>query len=240
MAHKTILEMMRDGGYDPKGGNPIPIELIYASNTITFDEYKAEVDRQMRVSRARNNGEAMSDIDLEATVLRDRAIRAGVPTRFLDYTVDLTHIRDLNEGRGVFLFGKQGSHKTTTACSMLRGWLKDNPFGIARFARSTTVLDDLNDTYSTRETVAQVMGQYASVGLLLLDDLGKEVPTQRAVSRLWELIDRRYGEMLPTIITSQYRPEALAQNLGGGGGMESALAIIRRLQETFALLDMGQ
>lgn len=231
---------MREGGYNPKVGNPIPIEFIYESNTISQEEYKAEVDRQRRVAQAGRNASAINQMELEAEVLNDRARRAGVPSRYLEYAIDLTRIEDINNGRGIYIYGKQGTFKTTTACSMLRGWLKDNPFGVAKFIRSTTLIDDFNDTYSSRETMAQVMNQYTSLGLLLIDDLGKEVPTARAVSRLWELIDRRYGESLPVIVTSQFRPDALAQKLGEGGGTESALAIIRRLHETYALLNMGE
>lgn len=239
MGHKSILDLMHEGDYDPKGGRPIPIELIYQSNTISVAEYKAEVDRQRKLKQARQNGEAIDDIELESQALNDRALRAGVPKRFLEYAIDFTKIEDLRNGGGVYIFGKYGSHKTTTGCSMLRGWLKDNSFGVAKFVRATTLIDDFNDTYSSRDTMAQVMSQYASVGLLLIDDLGKEVVTARAVSRLWELIDRRYSELRPTIITSQFPPNELTQRLNDGGGAESALAIIRRLQETYALIDMG-
>lgn len=231
---------MREGGYSPSHGNPIPLELIYESNTITHEEYEAEVDRQRKVKQAGQNESAINAQELEAQILDERALKAGVPKRFLEYVIDLTRIDDLNGGRGIYIYGKHGSHKTTTACSMLRGWLKDNPFGVAKFIRSTTLIDDFNDTYSSRETMSQVMGQYSSVGLLLIDDLGKEVATARAVSRLWELLDRRYGEQLPTIITSQFGPDKIAERLCEGGGAEAALAIIRRLQETYALIDMGE
>lgn len=240
MAHRSILQIMHDGGYDPKNGKPVPIEPIYESNTISHEEYKAEVERQRRVKQAGQNQSEIDNMELEAQILDDRAIRAGVPKRYLKYTIDLTRIEDLNAGRGVYIYGKQGTYKTTTACSMLRGWLRDNTFGLAKFIRSTTLIDDFNDTYSSRETIAQVMGQYATVGLLLIDDLGKEVATVRAVSRLWELLDRRYGESLPTIITSQFRPDMLAERLSDGGGAESALAITRRMKETYALINMGE
>ena len=240
MSHRSILEIMRTGGYDPKAGKPIPLELIYESNTISQEEYQAEVERQRLVKQAGQNESAINKMELEADVLNDRAVRAGVPKRFLEYVIDMTRIEDLNNGRGIYLCGKHGSHKTTIGCSMLRGWLFDNPRSIAKFIRATTLIDDFNDTYSSRETIASVMNQYASVGLLLIDDLGKEVATARAVSRLWELLDRRYGESMPTIITSQFRPDKLAERLSDGGGAEAALAIIRRLQETYALIDMGE
>lgn len=239
VAHKTILEIMREGNYNPKAGRPIPIELIYEANTITREEYEAEVERQRRVAAAGYNYKAIKDQEQEAAILDGRARRAGVPERCLRYAIDLTHIAELNEGKSVYICGAQGSHKTTMGCSMLRGWLKDNMFGIACFVRSTTLLNDFTDTYSTRDTMDEVMSQYGGVGLLLVDDLGKEVPTPRVVSLLWELFDRRYGAGLPSIVTTQFAPDRLAQRLGESGEVETALAIVSRFRETFSVIDMG-
>lgn len=240
MAHRSILDLLHEGNYAPRDGRPIPIELIYQANYISHEQYRHELERQRRVAQAGQNSSAISDMELEAEILDQRAIRAGVPKRFLEYAIDVRHIDVLKQGRGIYIAGDQGTHKTTTACSMLRGWLKDNPFGVARFVRATTLMDDFNDTYSTRETMAEVMGQYSTVGLLLIDDLGKEACNARTVSRLWELIDRRYGSELPSIITSQFKPSELATHLSEGGDVKSALAIARRLAETFSLIDMGQ
>lgn len=240
MSRRSFLEVMREGNYDPKGGRPIPIETIYELNTISYDEYVAEVERQRRVKQAGQNQSELDAMELEAQILNDRALKAGVPRRFLEFAIDLTKIEDLNNGRGVYIHGKQGTYKTTTACSMLRGWLRDNTFGTAEYIRSTTLIDNFNDTYSSRETIAEVMNRCSTVGLLLIDDLGKEVPTARAISRIWELLDRRYGWPRPTIITSQFSPSELADRLSDGSDIESALAIMRRLKETFAFINMGE
>lgn len=233
---RSLLEIMWEGGYDPKGGRPVPIEKIYRSNTVSRKEYLAEIERQRRVRQAGANAAAISKEEADAEELNQRAIRAGVPRRFLGYPLDLTKIDDLNAGRGVYIFGNQGTHKTTIGCSMLRGWLKEHPFGVARFVRSTTLLDAFRDTFNTRDSILGIMSEHAYVDLLLLDDLGKEVADGRAVSRLWELIDRRYGDKRPTIITSQYDPDALATHFGQNGGAESALAIMRRVSEEYSIL----
>lgn len=237
--HQSIIELMHDGGYNPKAGNPIPLEKIYQSNFISHEEYKAEVDRQRRVAQAGANASAISAMEADAEALNDRAVRAGVPKRFLKYAVDLTHIDDLNSGRGIYIFGSQGSYKSTVASSMLRGWLRDHPFGVARYVRSTELMDAFKATFNTRESSADVMRQYANVDLLLIDDLGKEVASSWAVSKLWELFDRRYGEELPTLVTSQHAPDELVGHLSDSGDTESALAIVSRLRETYSLINMG-
>ena len=238
-AHKSLLEIMREGGYDPKGGKPVPIELIYRTNFISQEQYKAEVDRQRRVAQAHANAGAIDNMELESEVLNQRAMRAGVPKRFLKYAINLMHIEDLDNGNGIYIFGSQGAHKTTLACSMLRGWLRDHPFGVAKFIRSTTLMSDFKETFNSRESEASVMRQYASVDLLLIDDLGKEVASSWAVSKLWELFDIRYGEERPTLVTSQHAPHELVDHLSESGQTESALAIVSRLRETYILIDMG-
>lgn len=240
MAHRSILQIMRDGGYDPKGGKPVPIEEIYESNCISLAEYKAEVERQRRLAQAGKNASAITDEELAAAALDERAIRAGIPKRCLDYAIDFTYIDAIENGDGIYIYGVQGSYKTTTACSMARAWLKSHPFGRAKFVRSTSLLTDFRDTYSGDMSEEEVMRQYANVGLLVIDDLGKEVPSAWAVSKVWELIDRRYGDSnSPTIITSQFRPDILAEHLCKSGNGEAAMAIVSRIRETFSLLDMG-
>ena len=239
MSHKTALEIMREGGYNPKAGNPVPIELIYQANTISYEEYQKEIERQRLAQQAARNGKAIYDMEVEDELLRDRAIKAGVPKRYLDFAIDLTRIQDLEAGRGIYIFGAQGTHKTTTACSMLRGWLKDNQFGIARFVRATSMLNELKDSFNSKEPIESIMSRYASCSLLVVDDLGKEVATAREVSFLWELFDRRYGEQFPTIVTTQHRPNELAQHIGDGSCIETALSIVSRFRETYALIDMG-
>ena len=59
MSHRSMLQIMREGGYDPKGGKPIPIELIYESNIISHEEYQAEVDRQREVKQAGQNAKSV-------------------------------------------------------------------------------------------------------------------------------------------------------------------------------------
>ena len=239
MSRPSALELMRSGGYNPSAGNPVPIELIYQANTISYEEYQAEVEHQRILAHAAQNGRAMMDMEAEDEMLRERAVKAGVPKRYLDFAIDLTRIHDLEVGRGIYICGAQGSHKTTTACSMLRGWLRDNRFGIARFTRATSMLNELKDSIGSREPVESIMARYASCDLLLVDDLGKEAATAREVSFLWELFDRRYGEKVPTIVTTQHRPNELAQHLGDGSCPETALSIVSRFRETYAVIDMG-
>ncbi len=53
---------------------------------------------------------------------------------------------------------------------------------------------------------------------------------------LFQIINDRYENMKPTVVTSQYAPDALKSRMGRSGERESAEAIVERLKETCRLV----
>lgn len=116
--------------------------------------------------------------------------------------------RMAEQGQGLYVWGLHGRGKTFRACQIAKGWAE---IGMAfRFTSSLRLLEDLRSCYDGHEREADVMGSYASTPLLVLDDLGKEVPTAWAASKIFDLIDRRCCAQLPTIYTSQFDPTRMA------------------------------
>jgi DNA replication protein DnaC len=66
------------------------------------------------------------------------------------------------------------------------------------------LLDHLRATYhpSSAVTYDERFEAVRTVPLLVLDDLGAESPTQWAQEKLFQIINHRYNEQLPTVITS--------------------------------------
>jgi DNA replication protein DnaC len=52
------------------------------------------------------------------------------------------------------------------------------------------------------------------IPVLILDDLGAEKASEWVAETLYILIDDRYGNMKPTVFTSNYSPSELAERLG--------------------------
>lgn len=233
--------LLRHPAFDPKTGTDIPaIEEIYAANVMTYEQALAEQARSkreqeefMRKSKSETEGER---IEREADQLRLRLRRSGAPERFLDAPIDKTC--DLSNGKGAFVFGMQGTGKTTKAVGMLKGWLADNA-GAAWFTTSANLLTEIGATYSSYESEQSVIYKYGKCKMLVIDDLGKENPTDQALMKLWQVIDMRYGAMLSTIVTTQYNFGELCAQLGHRGGLETAKAIVSRLYETCKPVSMG-
>ena len=140
-------------------------------------------------------------------------------------------------GQGFYLFGPNGTGKTTLACAAARICL-DRGMSV-RFAVSTSLLESLREFGKDARSLADDL---AGCDLLVIDDLGKEgAGTPRAAERLFDLVNDRYNRSTllhprPTLVTSNFRRGELPRMISEGG---AGLAIASRLSETTEAVEMG-
>ena len=76
------------------------------------------------------------------------------------------------------------------------------------------LLERIKRTYSaTGGSESDVLKIYKTVPLLVIDDIGKEPPTEWAISTVYNIINGRYEAYLPTIVTTNYDTEALIDRM---------------------------
>lgn len=92
------------------------------------------------------------------------------------------------------------------------------------------VLLEIKATFSGHGTEQDIIARYTGTPLLVIDDLGKEKPTEWALSTIFNIVDGRYRKGKPTIYTTQYNGKQLAERLASGGNPETAEAIVSRMQ----------
>lgn len=143
--------------------------------------------------------------------------------------------RNPREGNGLLLTGGVGSGKTLVAAALVNTVLREQADGLndgfkSRFADVSTFLDSLLHPAARLVTSVDLLSKlrqsfddgnpqvvldgYKRVPLLVLDDLGTEKPSEWVQERLHELIDSRYGDMLPTVITTNLLPREMRIRLG--------------------------
>lgn len=165
---------------------------------------------------------------------------ALIPKRFHDYTLAGHPNRKLaadvggwvdshpvGSGENIVIQGGVGTGKTGAAIAALRELF---------FTGSSILywsLPDLMDALRAEEfsrtkgddpaRPVPTMGQLTNVDVLLLDDMGTERPTAYVTDRLFLIVDKRYGEGKPTVVTTNVV----------GGGFEKYLGdrIASRLRE---------
>jgi DNA replication protein DnaC len=86
---------------------------------------------------------------------------------------------------------------------------------ILQFISFTELLSHIRQSYEEKsDSAAEVIKKYKNTPLLILDDLGAEKTTEWAQSTLFEIIDHRYNEFLPLVITTNLTVKEISEKLG--------------------------
>jgi len=122
-----------------------------------------------------------------------------------------------SESKGFCLVGNAGIGKTMLACIIAKDML-DKGVKIV-FVSSADLLAELKNAMFTKddEGIEKKIEYLSTVEVLMLDDIGKEKPTEWIQSMYYRLIDLRYRNNLLTGFTTNYYPKALEERLGDFG-----------------------
>lgn len=77
----------------------------------------------------------------------------------------------------------------------------------------------------------EYLNLYSSVDLLIIDDLGKEKPTEWVLEKLFLIVNNRYNNYLPIVITTNYNRNQLRERLCVNKNYSMVDSIISRLYE---------
>lgn len=137
------------------------------------------------------------------------------------------------ERRSLFVAGDIGCGKTYLASCLARDMHRRGNY--VRWARVGDILAEIRRSFNSREE-CDPLETYKTTACLVLDDLGKERPTEWAVEQLFSLINARYDAELPLIVTSNYSGADLVRRLtpatagGEKGDPTTGQAIVDRLR----------
>ena len=138
----------------------------------------------------------------------------------------------LKDGMGLLFIGSYGTGKTHLAAAICHELIKNNHQPV--FGTMVTLLGDIKATFNQEQTVEteeRLLRKYTKCDLLIIDDLGKEKPTEWAMEKLYSIINNRYEECLPIVITTNYSLDKLTERLAGRHNLETAEAIVSRIHE---------
>lgn len=132
--------------------------------------------------------------------------------------------------KGLFITGTYGVGKTYLASCIANELIKNKNTVI--FGTLIQLLDFIKDTYKDNEiSDKEYLNLYSSVDLLIIDDLGKEKPTDWVLEKLFLIVNNRYNNYLPIVITTNYNRSQLRGRLCVNKNYSMVDSIISRLYE---------
>ena len=136
--------------------------------------------------------------------------------------------------RGLMFYGKAGSGKTHLAVAIARHIIEAKQIQV-RFTRVVDLLSEIRKTFDENENYrteneSDLIKKYIAVPLLVIDDLGSEKTSDWVRQFLYQIIDERWIEQKPIIVTSNLKPKELEARFEER--IASRVAALCRLVET--------
>lgn len=137
-----------------------------------------------------------------------------------------------NRPESVLLMGPVGRGKTQFAFAMLREMLRkgcDMTKFWPRYVTSPALDAMLLESIRSQEDEKYLLNKFGNeIGVLFIDDFGRETHSERAKRQYFEILNSRYADFLPTIISTNLTLDQISEHMGE--------AIASRFQE-FAILE---
>lgn len=212
--------------------------LPFACDCEAAERERAETaaeDQRRKAAERRKRQEAIFAASGMPEAWRERSLalwQTETEEQRLALSAALHFLDDAAPRRSLFLVGDIGCGKTFLASCLARD--KHRRGRRVRWARVGDILADIRRSFNSRED-SDPLASYKQTACLVLDDLGKERPTEWAVEQLFSLIDSRYNAGLPLIVTSNYGGADLVRRLtpatawGEKGDPTTGRAIVDRL-----------
>jgi DNA replication protein DnaC len=136
----------------------------------------------------------------------------------------------------VFISGPVGTGKTHLAVAYLVQEIQKWGERSRVFIRSVDLFNKLRDSFRNHfnTPASEIIESFSQYRFLVIDDLGTERDTPLVQEALYDIIDHRAGHRLPTVITSNFTLDRVAEHYGEFG--ERLASRIAGLGENLALL----
>lgn len=126
---------------------------------------------------------------------------------------------------GVYLYGNPGSGKSHAAAALaFEAYVADavlesprnaewwRPRFVPKWANVPALLERVRRSFDA--PTVDPLAALRDCPVLVLDDLGAEKPTEWVREQLYSLVNERYEQELPIVVTSNHAPSALAARVG--------------------------
>ena len=195
------------------------------------ERYEAE-EKQRKLERF----EALYNNSFVGQRFKSRTFETFIPTKetFRAFQAVKKYVDNFEEymvsGTGLIISGNCGVGKTHLAAGISQE-LNSKGFSTI-FGTLISLMDRIKKTYNQGQDDSKIFYDYCNVDLLIIDDLGKEKVTEWLLEKFWSIVNHRYENNKPIVITSNYLSEnELIQKFSINCDSSIAESIVSRICE---------
>ncbi|MDA0713492.1 MAG: ATP-binding protein [bacterium] len=157
---------------------------------------------------------------------KSRLKYSNIPKRYLDarlsdfsfeITKDIEKFIKCTGWASLLVLGSVGTGKTHLACAIAHEAARTRTILYTTlYGMSQKVMADMND-YSKKEKYKHRGAEiFQKVGILIIDEMGRSFATDAEKNRLFDIINYRYENLLPTVVLANKGKDELFHSIGEG------------------------
>lgn len=138
--------------------------------------------------------------------------------------------KDTMKADSLIIMGKSDTGKTHLAAAIANKLIENDKTVLME--RLTNLLDRIRETYENNtKSENELIEIYSNVDMLIIDDLGTEKISSWALEKLYTIIQNRYENGLPIIITTRFNKEGLIERFSYSKDSDLVDAMISKLYQ---------
>ncbi len=219
---KMQISCPRHGEYMATGTRLTTRDVWSICPTCELDRKQKDLEENLRRQALREAGETASRIE-----------RAGIPQRFIGRTLqtfkavtteqqhafrvamDFASAFEGHYRKGSWLVfsGLPGTGKSHLAAGILQAIM---PAYVGRYYTCMEVIQLIRSTWrkGSESSEVDVLAELSRVPLLVIDEIGMQYGTEGEKNHLFDVLDRRYRDMMPSILLTNQDKDGFREYVG--------------------------
>lgn len=138
--------------------------------------------------------------------------------------------KDKMLSNGLIIMGESGVGKTHLTAAIANKLIENDK--IVLMGRLTTLLDLIKETFrDNAKSENELIELYSNVDMIIIDDLGTEKISSWALEKLYTIIQNRFENGLPIIITTRFNKKGLISRFSYSNDQDLIDATISKLYQ---------